>query len=47
MGDGLSAYEVAVANGFVGDETAWLASLVGDTGPQGPQGETEGNRASR
>ena len=25
--DGDSAYEVAVANGFVGDEAAWLASL--------------------
>lgn len=45
--DGASAFEVAVANGFVGDETAWLASLVGpqgpagatgSTGPQGPQG---------
>lgn len=30
--DGLSAYQVAVANGFVGDATAWLLSLVG---PQG------------
>jgi hypothetical protein len=30
--DGKSAYEVAVDNGFVGDETEWLASL---TGPQG------------
>lgn len=50
--DGLSAYEVAVANGFVGTEAQWLASLVGPqgpqgeqgadgaTGPQGPQGET-------
>src|SRR5678815_5882413 len=27
--NGASAYEVAVANGFVGDEAAWLASLVG------------------
>ena len=26
---GDSAYQVAVANGFVGDESAWLASLVG------------------
>ena len=25
---GLSAYDVAVANGFEGDETAWLSSLV-------------------
>lgn len=30
--DGLSAYEVAVANGFVGTEAEWLASLVGDDG---------------
>ena len=29
---GLTAYEVAVAGGFVGDETAWLASLVGTPG---------------
>lgn len=45
---GDSAYEVAVDNGFVGDEAAWLASLVGPTGatgatgatgPQGPQGD--------
>lgn len=50
--DGASAYEIAVSNGFVGTEAAWLASLVGaqgpqgiqgakgDAGPQGPQGET-------
>lgn len=49
--DGASAYEVAVANGFVGTEAAWLASLVGPAGadgqdgaegpegPEGPQGE--------
>ena len=36
--DGLSAYEVAVANGFVGNEAAWLASLVGADGADGPQG---------
>ena len=39
--DGKSAYEIAVANGFVGTETAWLASLKGekgDIGAQGPQG---------
>ena len=42
--DGKSAYEVAVANGFSGSETAWLSSLkgakgdTGATGPQGPQG---------
>jgi hypothetical protein len=44
ISDGESAYEVAVANGFVGSESAWLDSLVGDkgdtgnTGPQGIQG---------
>ena len=32
---GLNAYQVAVAEGFEGDVTAWLASLVGDTGPKG------------
>lgn len=38
--DGLSAYEVAVANGFVGTEADWLASLEGPQGEQGIQGET-------
>ena len=42
--DGKSAYEIAVKNGFVGTEQAWLLSLVGaqgpkgDTGAQGPPG---------
>lgn len=36
--DGLSAYEIAVQNGFVGDETAWLASLKGVKGDPGGQG---------
>ncbi|PZU62308.1 MAG: hypothetical protein DI552_00110 [Brevundimonas sp.] len=36
---GLSAYEVAVADGFVGDETAWLASLQGPQGDPGVDGE--------
>ena len=35
--EGDSAYDVAVAGGFVGTEAQWLASLEG---PQGPQGET-------
>lgn len=35
---GLSAYEVAVKNGFIGTETQWLDSLVGETGEPGPQG---------
>jgi hypothetical protein len=33
---GISAYQVAVNNGFVGSEQQWLDSLVG---PQGPAGE--------
>lgn len=33
--DGASAYQVAVANGFVGDETAWLNSLKGADGVDG------------
>jgi len=40
---GLSAYQTAVANGYVGTEGEWLASLKGDkgdTGAQGPQGDT-------
>ena len=45
--EGASAYDVAVANGFEGSETEWLASLKGEKGadgrmgvdgPQGPQG---------
>jgi hypothetical protein len=32
---GLSAYEVAVDNGFVGTEAEWLASLVGAPGTNG------------
>jgi len=33
--DGLSAYQVAVNSGFVGDEAAWLASLHGADGADG------------
>ncbi|MFD7508113.1 hypothetical protein ACFV5N_02015 [Streptomyces sp. NPDC059853] len=42
---GASAYEVAVAEGYTGSVTDWLASLVGpvgprgERGPEGPQGE--------
>jgi hypothetical protein len=36
--DGLSAYQVAVANGFVGNEAAWLAALVGPAGSAGADG---------
>lgn len=35
---GPSAYDVAVANGFVGTEAEWLASLVGPPGPPGSGG---------
>ena len=35
---GLSAYEVAVVNGFVGTEAEWLASLVGAPGQDGSDG---------
>jgi|GEM_PF-3484503 len=35
---GLSAYEVAVANGFVGNQAAWLASLQGEDGEDGEGG---------
>lgn len=37
---GDSAYQIAVKNGFTGSETEWLASLNGETGPQGPKGDT-------
>lgn len=36
--DGLSAYEVAVKNGFVGTEAEWLASLQGEDGAPGTNG---------
>lgn len=39
-GDGKSAYEVAVENGFKGTEEEWLASLVGPQGESGKDGET-------
>ena len=41
--NGLTAYQIAVRDGFQGTETQWLASLCGPTGatgPQGPQGAT-------
>ncbi len=37
--EGLSAYEVAVTNGFAGTEEEWLASLEGPAGADGAQGE--------
>lgn len=36
--DGKSAYEVAVANGYVGNEAQWLASLKGRDGEPGRDG---------
>ena len=42
----VTAYAIAVKNGFKGTEAAWLASLKGakgdrgEKGDQGPQGET-------
>jgi len=41
--DGKDAYQLAVENGFVGDESAWLTSLTGpkgDTGDTGSKGDT-------
>lgn len=35
---GLSAYDIAVAQGFVGTETEWIISLEGANGPAGPAG---------
>lgn len=43
---GDSAYEVAVANGFVGTEAEWLESLVGPQGVKGDKGDT-GNTGSQ
>lgn len=39
---GLSAYDIAVSNGFNGTKTDWLLAIKGvkgDTGPEGPKGE--------
>ena len=36
--DGKSAYEIAVANGYTGDEEQWLASLKGRDGERGRDG---------
>ena len=36
--DGKSAYEIAVANGYAGDEEQWLASLKGRDGERGRDG---------
>ena len=37
--DGKSAYEIAVENGFKGNEKEWLISLQGKDGAQGQQGK--------
>ena len=37
---GLSAYQIAVSAGFVGDEAAWLASLQGADGDGGADGQS-------
>lgn len=37
---GASAYDIAVAEGFVGTEAAWLESLVGEQGIQGLKGDS-------
>jgi len=37
--DGLSAYQVAVLNGYKGSQLDWLASLVGETGMKGEKGD--------
>lgn len=37
--DGLSAYEIAVQNGFTGSQSDWLVSLRGEPGTPGRDGE--------
>ena len=37
---GLSAYEVAVADGYTGTRIQWVASLKGDKGEKGDKGST-------
>lgn len=41
--DGKSAYEIAIDNGFVGGEAAWLESLKGPKGEPGTNG-TNGDK---
>lgn len=38
--DGKSAYEIAVANGFEGNEAEWIESLKGEQGKQGERGNS-------
>ena len=37
--DGKSAYELACDDGFVGSQTAWISSLVGEKGDKGDKGD--------
>lgn len=37
--DGLSAYQIAVINGYQGSQAEWLASLVGEEGDKGEKGD--------
>lgn len=41
-GGAASAYDIAVANGFVGDEATWLLSLEGTDGADGAGGGSSG-----
>lgn len=43
--DGLSAYEIAVKNGFKGTEEEWLDSLQGETPVKGVDYWTEEDKA--
>ena len=36
---GMSAYEVALSNGYIGTEAEWLESLRGEQGVPGANGE--------
>ena len=36
----LSAYDLAVQNGYTGDLEQWLMSLAGETGPEGKVGKS-------
>ena len=37
---GMSAYDLAVQNGYTGDLEQWLMSLAGETGPEGKVGKS-------
>lgn len=44
--DGLSAYQIAIKNGFDGSVTEWLESLKGDKGDKGEKGD-KGDRGDK